>query len=325
VMKDTPDLERAVFALKPGAVSEPVETTYGFHIVKLLAVQPGKVKPFEEVRPQLEKELRKQLAARRFAELSDQFSNVVYEQSESLKAAAELAKAAPRQSGWITRTSAEQPLNQPRLIGAIFSDEVLKDRRNTEAIEVAPGTVVAARVIEHKAATTQSFDEVRASIEKKLALREASHLAAFEGRRLLDELRQGKAPAVTWTPAQLVSRREPKDLPEPVLRQAFRLDAASLPAYAGTESPMGAYILLRVGKVVDAEAGAPEKSRALSEQIRSVLAQEVMQSYITSIRQKAGVKINKERLERKEDDTSSSSSSAPVTPNRPGPARRGVF
>jgi peptidyl-prolyl cis-trans isomerase D len=321
-MKDTPDLERAVFTLKPGEISAPVETTYGFHIVKVLAVQPGKIKPFEEVRAQIEKDLRKQLASRRFAELSDQFSNVVYEQSESLKAAAELAKAAPRQSGWITRTNAEAPLNHPRLIGAIFSDEVLKDRRNTEAIEVAPGTVVAARVVEHKAAAIQSFDEVRASIEKKVALREASRLAALEGRRLLGELGQGKSPAVTWSPAQLVSRNDPKGLPEPVLRQAFRLDTASIPAYAGTESPMGAFILLRVGKVVEAEGGTPEKSKALAEQMRSVLAQEVMLSYIASIKQKGGVKINKEYLEKKDD---SGPSSAPAQPNRPMPPKRGAF
>src|SRR5882672_3837247 len=191
-MKDTPEFERALFQLQPGEISAPVETRHGFHIIRLVSVQPGKVKPFEEVRAQIEKDLKRQLAMRRFAELADQFNNVVYEQSESLKPAAELTKTAPRQSGWITRTNAEPPLNNARLLNAIFADEVLKDRRNTEAVEVASGTIVAARIVEYKASSTQPFEEIRTAIEKRLVLREAARLAAEEGRRLLEELRQGK-------------------------------------------------------------------------------------------------------------------------------------
>ena len=84
----------------------------------------------------------------------------------------------------------------------MFSEDVLKNKRNTEAVEVAPGTIVAARVIEHKPASVRPFEEVKAAIEKKLVLREAARLAAQEGKGKLELLKQGKdAPADVERPA----------------------------------------------------------------------------------------------------------------------------
>ncbi|HUF81976.1 MAG TPA: SurA N-terminal domain-containing protein [Burkholderiales bacterium] len=299
-MKDTPQLEKVIFESKPDEIPPPVETQHGYHIVKVTAVHPATVKPFEEVRGQIEQDVKKRLAGRRFAELAEGFSNTVYEQSESLKPAAELIKAEPRVSGWISRESAEAPLNHPRLLAAIFSDEVLKERRNSEAVEVAPGTLVAARLVEHKPGIIQPFDEVRAGLEKLLARREAARLAAEEGRSMLDALRQGKPINVSWSAPQVVSREDMKDLPAALRRQAFRVDASTLPAYSGVDSAGGDYLLLRVTRVHVPENVPPEKSKQLAEQMNGVLAQETLSAYVASIRQQAGVKIFKEQLEKKQ-------------------------
>ncbi len=298
-MKEAPAFEQALYQMKPGEISPPVESQLGFHIIRLVSIQPSQVKPFEEVRGQIEKDLRKQLAARRFAELADGFSNAVYEQSESLKPAASLANTAVRQSGWITRERAESPLNNPKLISAIFSDEVLKDRRNTEAVEVASGTLVSARVIEAKPSSIQPFEEVRAGLEKRLALREAARLAAEEGRRKLEELKQGKPVKLAWSAPQLVDRND-RNVPEPVLRQAFRIDATKLPAYTSVDSPRGAFVLLSVTKVQEDANIPPEKAKALAEQLRMLQGQEALVAYVASLKQKAGVRISKDALEKKQ-------------------------
>lgn len=300
-MKDVPEFEEALFKLKPGEISPPVESRHGFHVIRLAAVQPAQVKALEEVRGQIEQELGKQLAAKRFAETADQFNNVVYEQSESLKPAAELIKAAPQRSDWIARGRAEPAvLGNPKLLAAIFSDEVVRNRRNTEAIEVAPGTIVAARVIEYKPASTQPFAEVRAEIQKRLALREAGKRAAQEGVSQLEQLRQGKSAAAVWSAPQRVTRAEHKGVSEAVVRQAFRTDVTKLPAYSGVENPRGGYTLLRVTRVQEAEDIPAEKRQAFGEALRQVMGQESLNAYVAGLKQKADVKINREQLEKKE-------------------------
>jgi peptidyl-prolyl cis-trans isomerase D len=300
-MKDVPEFEEAAFKLKAGEVSEPVETRHGYHVIRVVDIQPARIKSFEEVRAQAEGELKKQLAAKRYSELAEKFTNDVYEQSDSLKPAAELAKAALKTSGWITRDRAEEPiLNNQRLLSAIFSEDVLRDKRNTEAIEVTPGTMVAARVAEHKPAAVQPFAEVSAAIEKRLSLQEATKLAAAEGRRLLGELKQGKGAQVDWSQPVTVTRADRKGLSDPVIRQAFRMDGSKLPAYAGVETLTGAYFLLRLSRVQDADKVAPEKTQTMTDEIRQVLAQETLAAYIATLRQKAGVTVNAGALEKKD-------------------------
>jgi len=299
-MKDVPEFESALLKLKEGEISRPVATKYGFHIIRLTSVQPAQGKSFEEVRGQIETDLRKQRAGRKFAELADRFSNVVYEQSDSLKPAAELLKTEVQRSGWITRTSAEPAmLNNPQLLEAVFSQDVLKDRRNSEAIEVAPNTLVAVHLVEHQPPATRPFSEVRADIEKLLHQRAAAQRAVEAGRKDLEQLKQGNSIAVDWSAPELISRGEHKGLSENVVRQAFRVAAEKLPAYAGVENPEGGYTLLRVSRVVTAEDISPEKRRGFGEGLRQVLGQQEFAAYLASVRENTEIQINKEQLEQR--------------------------
>lgn len=292
--------DEAVFKMKIGDISAPVESQYGYHIIRLTAIKPGQLKRLDEVRGQIEAELKKQLAGRKFAETAENFNNVVFEQSESLKPAADLVKTAIQKSGWITREHADDTrLNNPKLLQAIFSEDVLRNKRNTEAVEVAPGVLLAARIIEHKPAAVQPFGEVSAAIVKKLTLQQAGQLAIQDGRDKLEKLKQGKDAQVTWSAPQLVSRNEPKGMSEPVLRQVFKAGTGKLPAYTGIDDPRGGFALLKVSRIVEPEKAAADKQKALTEGLQQLLGQEGMSAYVASLRQKADVKISKELLEKK--------------------------
>ena len=293
--------EEAVFAMKPGEVSAPVESEYGFHVIRLVNVKGGETRSFEEARTQIETELKRQQAGRKFAEIAEQFNNVAFEQSDSLQPAAELAKASVQQSGWMTREHASDPmLNNPKLRQAVFSEDVIANKRNSPVVEVAPGVLVAARLLEHKPAAMQPLEEVAGAIEKKLTRQRAAQLAAQEGREQLEKLRQGGESDVKWGTAQLVGRAEAKGLSDAVLRQAFRADAEKLPAYTGIDLPNGGYTLILVSRVVEPEKIDPERRKQIAEALRQLRGQEAMLAYVESLKQKDAVKVSRELIERKQ-------------------------
>lgn len=290
----------AVFSMKAGEISPPVETEFGYHIIRLAEVRGGKGKTFEEARPEIEAELKKQLAARKFAELAETFSNMLFEQADSLKPAADLLKATPQKSGWITRTGGDNALlGNQKLLQAVFSEDVLKNKRNTEAIEIAPGMLAGARVAEYKPSTVQPFDQISGALVKKLTLQQAGQLAAQEGRARLEALKQGKNPQVGWSTPQLASRGDAKGLPGEVLRQAFKVDAGKLPVYSGTEVP-GGYALVRVSKVQEVADGAKDKQNAIAQTLRQVAGQAELAAYLASLRQKSEVMIRRDLIEKKQ-------------------------
>jgi peptidyl-prolyl cis-trans isomerase D len=290
----------AVFGMKPGDISQPVETEYGYHIIRLDAVRGGKAKSFEDVRADLEAELKKQRASRKLAELAEAFSNTLFEQSDSLKPAADLVKATPQKSGWITRAGADNALlGNPRLLQAIFSEDVLKNKRNSEAIEVAPGVLLAARVLEHKTAAIQPYDQVSGALTKKLTLQQAGQLAAQEGRARLGALKEGKEAQIGWSKPELGSRGDPKGIPGEVLRQAFKADVnGKLPVYSGGEGGDG-YTLVRISKVQETAADSKDKQNAIAQTLRQVASQTELAAYLASLKQKTEVKINQDAIEKK--------------------------
>ncbi|HJQ62273.1 MAG TPA: peptidylprolyl isomerase, partial [Burkholderiales bacterium] len=226
---------------------------------------------------------------------------IVFEQSDTLQPAAELAKESVRQSGWITREhAADQILNNPKLRQAMFSEDVIANKRNSPVVEVGPGVLVAARLLEHKPAAMQPFAEVAAAIEKKLTLQRAAQLAAQEGRQQVEKLKQGGEAEMKWGAAQLVGRAEAKGYSEAVLRQAFRVDTAKLPAYAGIDMPNGGYTLIRISRVVEPEKIDPERRKQVAEALRQLRGQEAMLAYVESLKQKNAVRISKELTQKKE-------------------------
>jgi len=204
--------------------------------------------------------------------------------------------------GWVARTRAGVPeLNNPKLLAAVFGDDAIKNGRNTEAVEVAQGTVVAARVVEHKPAATRPFEEARAEAEKRLIAREGALRARKEGMERLAQLQKGQpVPGLNFPPGKLIGRDEGQGLPAEALEAAFRVPAEKLPAYAGVELP-GGYMILRVSKVAQAQVDEKVEKAAQTELGRELGTRE-FQAYLAALRASAKVEINKAALEKKADE-----------------------
>jgi peptidyl-prolyl cis-trans isomerase D len=290
--------EEAAFRLKPNEISDLVESDFGFHIIKLTGVKPGKMKTLEQARAGIEDDLKKQRAGRRFAEAAENFSNMVYEQADSLKPAAEKFKLSIQHAEKLTRKASGAPLlDNPKLLAALFTDDAIKNHRNTEAIEVSPGTLVSARVTEFKPASQRPFDEVKDAIAEQLAREEAILQARRRGAESLEELGKGAAPATGFGAAKLVSREDPKGLNAEALSRIFRADASKLPAYVGMESPDG-YVIYRISRVIDVQPDETRERGMQSELARARGAQE-FRSFLAGLREDTKVDVNAAALESK--------------------------
>src|SRR5688572_527212 len=208
-------LEEAIFKLKPNEIGDVVQSEFGFHVVRLTAIQAGKTRPLEDVRKELMAQIAKQKGARKFAEVAQDFSNLVYEQSDSLKPAADKHKLKIETTGWIGRQPSPElgPLAHPKLLAALFSADSTRQKRNTDAVEVVPGVLVAARVAEHQPETQRPLSEVKADVARRLVQRDALVLARKEGEAKLAALMKGENPqGLQWSAAKAVSRREAPSL-----------------------------------------------------------------------------------------------------------------
>jgi peptidyl-prolyl cis-trans isomerase D len=292
--------EDAVFSMKEGEVSDVVRSDFGFHIIKLTGVRAERVKPLEMVRVEIADELKREQAARKFAEVAEGFGNTVYEQPDSLKPAAEKLKLTIRQSDWMIKGAKfAAPFDNPKLIAAIFSDDAVKNKRNTEAVEVGSGILVSARIVEHKPASLQALDEVKDAISRRLIAEQASRLAAADGAEKLDKLKKGEAITGAWGAPRLVLRASPVGIAPDAVRGVFAADVGKLPAYAAAALPNGAYVLYKVSAVKPATADDP-RTVSVSQQYARLVAEEEFSSWMQSLRQRHPVKINQAVLENKE-------------------------
>jgi peptidyl-prolyl cis-trans isomerase D len=290
----------ALFAMKVGDIEGPVETQYGFHIIRLDAIKPGEKTPLDKVRAEIEQELRKARAGKAFADAADSFQNLVYEQSDSLKPAADALKLPIQTSDWITRDGGGNPLlAKPELLNKLFSDEVVKGKRNTDAVEVAPNTIIAARVIEHRAADILPFDTVRKDVEQQLMIERATKLVEEEGKATLARLRAGDDKGVSWGPPVMVSMQKPAGLAPEAAREVFSADPAKLPLFVGMPVSNGRFVIYRVGKVVDAPPLDADRRKALATQLSQITAQQQFDAYLQTVKAGAGVEIDASKVEKK--------------------------
>jgi peptidyl-prolyl cis-trans isomerase D len=294
--------EDAAFAAKKDEIVGPVASEFGFHVIHVTDIKPSKVKSLAEATPEIEAGIRKQNASRRFAELAEQFSNIVYEQPTSLQPAADALKLPIQKSDWIRKgVPASRALSNPKLLAEIFSDSTIKNKRNTTAVEVAPSVLVAARVIEHKPPEKRPLEAVQAEIQKRLQREAAIKLAAAEGEAKLKDLQAGKDAGLKWPAPLAVNRQKPGGLPPSVIDRVFRVESKKLPAYVGLETPMG-YSLVQVSKIVEVDKVDEAKRKALESRLRDAVATQELEAALTSLRARVGVTVRKDALEKKKEN-----------------------
>jgi len=288
-----PAFEDAAFAQPKGEIGDVVRSDFGFHIIQVEAIRAATTRPLEAVREEIRAELSKQAAGRRFAELAEQFSNTVYEQSDSLQPVADLLKLKIQKTDWVTRDAESVgTYRNAKLIDALFSDDAVKRHHNTQAIELGGNTLISARVTDFEAARRPPLDEVRPAIEKQLRTEEAGRLAAERGAAALAALQKGETVEGEWSASRKLQRGAPA-LPGNAMQAVFSATSVKLPAYAGVAQFGEGYSIYRIESINRPKLAADDpRIAAVVSQYSRVLAERDFAGLVNELRQRYKVAIS---------------------------------
>ncbi len=260
-----PDFEEVAFSLKLDEVSEPVLTSFGYHIIKVTGIREKEVKPFADVRDEILAQFQNDAAERQYFELAEQLTNQAYEVPDSLSETADELGLELKQSPFFERRGGTDVFANPRVVAAAYSDDVLSQGFNSEPIEVGENHVLVLRLLEHQKADRRPLSEIKSQVRQSLIQEKAREAAKAAGEKALQQLEAGesaetvsKALSVDWKGAGAVTR-ETKDHDAQIIKQAFRLTRPSSPdspRYSGVVLNSGDYAVIRLNKVVDGDPAA---------------------------------------------------------------------
>ena len=285
--------EDAVFGLKKDEISEPVETEFGFHLIKLTDIKAPKTKPFEEMRAQIEADLKKQQAQKLFAENAEAFSNLVYEQGDSLAPAAERFKLTLQSAKGVTRQplpGAAGVLSNERLLSEIFAPESVEKKRNVAAVETQSGQLSSARVVQYSPARTKPLADVREEVRARLVAQRATQMAQDEGTSKLAAWQSAPDDA-TLPAAVVVSREKAQGLPAAVLNAALSADPTQLPAWKGVSLGGQGYAVVKVEKVLPRATRDDKSLQQEAQQYGQWWAGAEGQAYYKALKERFKVRI----------------------------------
>ncbi|MDR5833840.1 SurA N-terminal domain-containing protein [Caballeronia sp. LZ034LL] len=289
------DFDDAAFSLKKGEVSNIVESDFGYHIIQATDVKPAVTKPFDEVKDALAKDYAAQQGAKGFADDSQGFTDLVYEKSKSLQPAADkyklsiqTATVGPKPNPQLPQ---DNPLNNAKFLAAVFAPDSVKERNNTQAIDVGNNTMIAARVTDYKPSAVPAFDAVKDQVRKQVIAEMAAAMAKKEGETKLADLQKSKSTDGFTSPIT-VSRNDAQGLPPAALSAIFKADAAKLPAYVGVDLGADGYAIYRVNSVEKPAAVAADRLAGAQQQIAQVYAQAEMEAYTDALKARSKIKLS---------------------------------
>ncbi|CAM8338265.1 SurA Parvulin-like peptidyl-prolyl isomerase [Candidatus Methylopumilus planktonicus] len=285
----------AVFSMKVNEISGIVESDFGYHIIKLTKVI-GEGGGFDAIKPQIKAELIYQKAQDKYAALAEDFSNKVYEQSSSLDMVSKKFNLPIQKTDWISRNESDKFFKNEALMNALYSKESIKDRRNTEAIEVTPNNLISARVVDYKAQSTKPFAEVKKSIEDYLKFEAAKKLVATEGESALKSVADASR-KIDWQATVLVDRKNTKGLSQAVTNHAYKMPTDKLPSYSGFVDGNNGYVIVKVSKVAFPNDDNEENKKEFASSYTEALSSEYLSAYLKGLKAKSSVSVNQKFFE----------------------------
>lgn len=223
------NFEDATFAMNAGDISDVVRSQFGFHIIKLEEIKASAGKTFEEVKSEIESELKRTNAEKLYFDRSERLANLAYENPDNLEVAATELELKVKTGPYISRRGGAGIFNNRKLLDAAFSDDVLQENLNSEAIEIGNNKMVVVRLDDHKSAEPRPLEQVKTRIKNELEKNKSLELAKTEAKAFEEKLKAGesveemaKTQEFTWNAKQWV-KRENSEVSREIIQALFAM------------------------------------------------------------------------------------------------------
>lgn len=296
------NFDEAAFALSAGEVSEPVKTSFGFHLIKVTELEPAKTKPFADVKEEVKKAYQLQEAENKFYQAGETLAELSYEHPDSLETAAQALDLATRKTGPFARNEGDDIANEAAVRQAAFGEEVLGGH-NSEPIEIGSDRLIVLRINEHFPAKTKPLTDVRQQIIEAMRLENARKQAQEQAKKLYQQLKQRQSLEELAAANDLklekpapITRAKSSGLPWPLLVQAVfgaakPQEGQSTPVLVALPNGDQAIVNLLAVKDGDMSKVDVAKREAVKAQLANVEGQALLNALISRLRSKADVTI----------------------------------
>jgi peptidyl-prolyl cis-trans isomerase D len=292
----------AAFTLKQGELSEPVRTSFGYHLIKVTEVSPAKVKAFDEVKDELLKTFQRNAAETKFYEQGQTLTELSYEHPDSLEPAAKALNLKIESTDYFTREAGDGIAAEAAVREAAFSEDVLNGR-NSDPLELGSDKAVVLRMKGHEPASDKPLADVKDDIIAKLRAEDARQQAREQAEELLREAQQGvplsdlakKHGIQVFKEPNL--RRDAKNVSPALTNAAFKAErpSAERPVISTVELENGDHAVFKLTAVKDGDAqGDPKEADAARQFLVKNTAQREFSSFIAQLRESADVYVKPE-------------------------------
>ena len=266
--------EAALFSMEVGQLSQPVKTSFGWHLIKLDSISGGETQSFDTVKSALQDEIRAELAEGQIYDLVENVANLVYEQSDSLQPTAEQLDLTIQTSDWFDRVSGTGIAIEPKIRQMAFSAEILQQGLNSEAIELDNNRVVFIRLNQLKPAAVRPLDQVQDLIRSEIITTQAREQSLSAGLAALADLKAGKTLddlAQEWSASisdyGFVERNQ-SGVDSAILGRSFSMSKPEQgPVFEGLPVANGNYAIIELLAVLSNDGNAD--SKALDELLKA--------------------------------------------------------
>ncbi|MCG6969203.1 MAG: SurA N-terminal domain-containing protein [Gammaproteobacteria bacterium] len=302
-----PQYEDALFSLKEGEISEPVLSSFGFHIIKLEEIRAEKSKSFDEVKDELLAEYQQNIADRKFFQEAEKLTTLAYEVPTTLTDAAGAVGLEIKTTPLFGRQGGTGVAANPKVAQAAFSNEVLVEGYNSEPLEIGENHVVVLRVKDHVEKKPRTLEQAKAEIKIRLMNEKAQEKAKLQGEEIISRLRAGEEPSaiaeemgLEWTKSGELKRSDRK-IDSAIVKQAFKLSRPKEGdrSYGGTVLAAGDYAVVAVNSVTDGKIGEIEESKKvnLKQTLTGIRGEAVFNDLLATMKEEAKIVIQQENVE----------------------------